>query len=124
MNFNGSLYKKIWSGKRGSNSRPQPWQGCALPTELFPQEKCFKWCPGRDLNSHGQKGRGILNPLCLPISPPGLKTNYQKVIRFECCAFYSSKKYRQLKIKNNCSIAQCLSYFVKLLIFFGFNDVF
>ena len=24
------------SGKRGSNSRPQPWQGCALPTELFP----------------------------------------------------------------------------------------
>ena len=26
------------SGKRDSNSRPQPWQGCALPTELFPQE--------------------------------------------------------------------------------------
>jgi hypothetical protein len=28
--------KKAWSGKRDSNSRPQPWQGCALPTELFP----------------------------------------------------------------------------------------
>ena len=28
------------SGKRDSDSRPQPWQGCALPTELFPQ-KCF-----------------------------------------------------------------------------------
>ena len=27
---------KRWSGKRDSNSRPQPWQGCALPTELFP----------------------------------------------------------------------------------------
>ena len=27
------------SGKRDSNSRPQPWQGCALPTELFPQNK-------------------------------------------------------------------------------------
>ncbi len=27
----------MWSGKRDSNSRPQPWQGCALPTELFPQ---------------------------------------------------------------------------------------
>jgi hypothetical protein len=26
-----------WSGKRVSNSRPQPWQGCALPTELFPR---------------------------------------------------------------------------------------
>jgi hypothetical protein len=26
----------IWSGKRVSNSRPIPWQGIALPTELFP----------------------------------------------------------------------------------------
>src|ERR1700677_4665037 len=34
---NGDLdAKEFWSGKRGSNSRPQPWQGCALPTELFP----------------------------------------------------------------------------------------
>ncbi|VXA56953.1 hypothetical protein ACI8B_300084 [Acinetobacter proteolyticus] len=24
------------SGKGDSNSRPQPWQGYALPTELFP----------------------------------------------------------------------------------------
>src|SRR2546421_8148119 len=29
----------IWSGKRGSNPRPQPWQGCALPTELFPRAR-------------------------------------------------------------------------------------
>ena len=28
-------YKK-WSGKRGSNPRPLPWQGSALSTELFP----------------------------------------------------------------------------------------
>jgi hypothetical protein len=27
----------IWSGKRDSNSRPRPWQGRALPTELFPR---------------------------------------------------------------------------------------
>ncbi len=33
----GTSFEKIWSGKRGSNSRPQPWQGCALPTELFPR---------------------------------------------------------------------------------------
>ena len=25
------------SGRRDSNSRPQPWQGCALPTELLPR---------------------------------------------------------------------------------------
>ena len=28
---------RFWSGKGVSNSRPQPWQGCALPTELFPR---------------------------------------------------------------------------------------
>jgi hypothetical protein len=41
----------VWSGKRGSNSRPQPWQGCALPTELFPHFRelgivCFVRCIG------------------------------------------------------------------------------
>ena len=30
---------RLWSGKRGSNPRPQPWQGCALSTELFSQYK-------------------------------------------------------------------------------------
>ena len=28
--------QKKWSGKRDSNSRPRPWQGRALPAELFP----------------------------------------------------------------------------------------
>ncbi len=32
------LFHKNWSGRRVSNSRPQPWQGCALPTELLPRE--------------------------------------------------------------------------------------
>ena len=35
----------LWSGKRDLNSRPRPWQGRALPTELFPQtcypQHCF-----------------------------------------------------------------------------------
>ena len=31
-----ALMAIIWSGKRDSNSRPRPWQGRALPTELFP----------------------------------------------------------------------------------------
>ena len=30
------LCRHIWSGKRGSNPRPLPWQGSALSTELFP----------------------------------------------------------------------------------------
>ena len=33
-----SLFKD-WSGRRVSNSRPQPWQGCALPTELLPRQQ-------------------------------------------------------------------------------------
>ena len=32
----------VWSGKRDSNSRPPPWQGDALPTELFPH---WRWHP-------------------------------------------------------------------------------
>ena len=42
---------KNWSGKPGSNRRPRPWQGRALPTELFPQTNqmitfnVFKWRP-------------------------------------------------------------------------------
>ena len=36
-----SIRFTTWSGKRVSNSRPQPWQGCALPTELFPHKT---WC--------------------------------------------------------------------------------
>ena len=30
------VYSECLSGKRDSDPRPQPWQGCALPTELFP----------------------------------------------------------------------------------------
>ncbi len=37
MYFSNKKNKKK-SGKRDSDPRPQPWQGCALPTELFPQQ--------------------------------------------------------------------------------------
>ena len=54
------FYCKKWSGKRGSNSRPRPWQGRALPTELFPHDfSYFKWCPRPDLNWHAPKGEGF-----------------------------------------------------------------
>ena len=33
---------KLWSGQRGSNSLPPPWQGGALPDELNPQIWCFR----------------------------------------------------------------------------------
>ncbi len=34
-------YPFIWSGKRDSNSQPSPWQGDALPIELFPHTFCL-----------------------------------------------------------------------------------
>ena len=43
------MTRTFMSGKRDSNSRPQPWQGCALPTELFPQ---FLMCPRQESNLH------------------------------------------------------------------------
>ena len=43
----------IWSGKRDSNSRPRPWQGRALPTELFPRLGV----------AHSIESRSSVNPL-------------------------------------------------------------
>ena len=58
-----------WSGRRGSDSRPPPWQGGALPTELLPhghlptagRDKCGR----RDLNSYALR-HWNLNPARLP----------------------------------------------------------
>ena len=33
-----------WSGRRGSNSLPPPWQGGALPDELRPHIRCIYPC--------------------------------------------------------------------------------
>ena len=34
----------------------------------------LRWCPGQGSNLHdGITRRGILSPLCLPVSPPGLE---------------------------------------------------
>ena len=40
-------------------------------TPDFHQGLCSQWCPRPDLNRHGVLVRGILNPVRLPISPPG-----------------------------------------------------
>ena len=37
--------KLLWSGKRDLNPRPLPWQGNALPAELFPQKEIVKSLP-------------------------------------------------------------------------------
>ena len=48
------------SGKRDSNSRPRPWQGRALPTELFP--RLAFWSGKRDSNSRPRPWQGRALP--------------------------------------------------------------
>ena len=61
-----------WSGRRGSDPRPPPWQGGALPTELLPHiprtcagEGKRKMCGRRDLNSYALRHQ-ILSLARLP----------------------------------------------------------
>ena len=51
------------SGKPDSNRRPQPWQGCALPTELFPHAYRPKLEPPRGpVNAVRRPERRYLRP--------------------------------------------------------------
>ena len=51
----------VWSGKRDSNSRPPPWQGDALPTELFPH---LEVTPRIELGNRGFADLGLTAWLC------------------------------------------------------------
>ena len=46
---------EFWSGRRVSNSRPQPWQGCALPTELLPHQDIA--APSKGIVGAGDESR-------------------------------------------------------------------
>ena len=61
----------FWSGRRGSNSLPRPWQGRALPDELRPQMTPM-------FQRHGASGRSrtndtrIFSPLLYLLSYRGM----------------------------------------------------
>ena len=65
----GVNFHSCWSGRRGSNSLPPPWQGGALPDELRPHIRCICPCtlpsdscefrgPRKSLRSKILRGRG------------------------------------------------------------------
>ena len=69
---------KKWSGLRGSNPPPRPWQGRALPNELNPHKvnrvylivQTFRWCLRSESNQrHGD------------FQSPALPTELQRHIR-------------------------------------------
>ena len=51
-----------WSGLRGSNPLPPPWQGGALPDELNPRIKFKLWC----LRSESNQRHGDFQSPALP----------------------------------------------------------
>ena len=55
--------QREWSEKRDSNPRPRPWQGRALPTELFSHFTIYSFekpsCQGRILLFRGGQGRAL-----------------------------------------------------------------
>ena len=73
--FPSVIYSECASGKRDSDPRPRPWQGRALPTELFPlipfSEEHFSKCgakirlflkPTKFFGLFFQKNRFFFNP--------------------------------------------------------------
>ena len=67
------------SGKRDSNPRPQPWQGCALPTELFPQ-RLIRFDQYSDFTAGlaSLKGEhGSRRPRAAPIAPIRRVTSHE-----------------------------------------------
>ena len=60
----------LLSEKRDSNPRPQPWQGCALPTELFSHNQ---FVPKMRFELTRRNRHYPLKVACLPIPPSGRK---------------------------------------------------
>ena len=55
--ISASTMASYWSGRRGSNSLPPPWQGGALPDELRPHIRCIYPCtlPNDSCESRGPR---------------------------------------------------------------------
>jgi hypothetical protein len=87
-------FERASSERRVSNSRPQPWQGCALPTELL-SHLLLLFQRTRDLNPPRRitlyqplvRRRRILSHLLLlfqrthDLNPPRRITLYQPLVR-------------------------------------------
>ena len=85
----------IWSGRRGSNSLPPPWQGGALPDELRPHIRCIYPCthpsdsfefrgPRESLRSKILWGRGGISEFVaavLLVRPPDKCLTFRRATR-------------------------------------------
>jgi hypothetical protein len=94
------LYGIVWSGRRGSNSRPSAWKADALPTELLPLNTTFfiytnwysvpvSWCRGQDSNLRRALARRIYSPEPLTTRPPLQIFFFQGLEKPLGCSTYS-----------------------------------
>ena len=64
---------RSWSGRRGSNSRPSPWEGDALPLSYF------RMVPRRRFELLRACAHHPLKMACLPIPPPRLGASMSRI---------------------------------------------
>jgi hypothetical protein len=95
---------KHWSGRRVSNSRPQPWQGCALPTELLPHgvllftaptahRPSLDWSGRRVSNSRPQPWQGCALPTeLLPHFTATLQETHSTPSPHKACKLWSGRR--------------------------------
>ena len=126
----------LLSGKRDSNPRPRPWQGRALPTELFPQN-IFTYVLKMRFELTRRNRHYPLKVACLPISPPehlraenGTRTrdpDLGKVVLYQLSYFRKSALSLCLRTlvfqkhcKGRCFFHYCKSFTRKFECFFDF----
>ena len=86
----------ILSGKRDSNSRPRPWQGRALPTELFPQFFAFSGAENETRTRDPDLGKVVLYQL----SYFRLVLTVQKYTFFQCVNAFFEKNFIIIKTSD------------------------
>ena len=70
--ISASTMASYWSGRRGSNSLPPPWQGGALPDELRPHIGKPCWVPLTGASDRNRTNdTGIFSPLLYRLSYRG-----------------------------------------------------
>ena len=74
MRSTPELHRLLWSGRRGSNSRPSAWKADALPTELLPQI----WWGEVDSNHRTRRSGFTVRRNCRYAIPPSCSKQFKK----------------------------------------------
>ena len=94
--ISASTMASYWSGRRGSNSLPPPWQGGALPDELRPHIGKPEWVSFAGASDRNRTNdTGIFSPLLYRLS-------YRGVFYSACLVYYILSEMSTTFFKNFC----------------------